>query len=101
MSLEIRPTEEVIHPLLNNWFLAYSTEVQTPPIQCRNGTQGEVYLIVGVNKFFISPGCKCIHNEHIITSNLNVQLDTDIIHHKWSWNRISLDDFDLETLAPT
>ena len=34
--LEIRKNEEVVHPLLNNWFLAYSPEVQTAPIECRN-----------------------------------------------------------------
>jgi hypothetical protein len=97
--LEIRMTEEVVHPLQNNWFLAYSPEVQTDPIHCRNGTQGEVYITVGVNKFFISPGCKCILNDHIITTDLNVQLDTDIIHYEWSLDRLSLDDLDLTSLT--
>ena len=98
--LEIRKTEEVVHPLLNNWFLAFSPEVQTAPIQCRNGTQSEIYLQRGINKLFISPGCRCILNEHIVTSYLNVKMDSDIIHYEWSWDRISLDDFELESLAP-
>ena len=96
--LEIRKTEEVVHPLLNNWFLAFITDVQTAPIQCRNGTQSEVYLTRGINKFFVSPGCKCILDDHIITSDLNVKSDTDIIHYEWSWDRISLDDFKLDDL---
>ena len=73
--LEIRRTEEVAHPLLNKWFLAFSTGVQTAPIQCRNGTQLEDYLTCGINKFLVSPGCKCILHDHIITSDLNVKLD--------------------------
>ena len=96
--LEIRKTEEEVHPLLNNWFLAFITDVQTAPIQCRNGTQSEVYLTRGINKFFVSPGCKCILDDHIITSDLNVKSDTDIIHYEWSWDRISLDDFKLDDL---
>ena len=97
--LEIRRSEEVVHPLLNNWFLAFSTDVQTARIQCRNGTQSEVYLTCGINKFFISPGCKCILHDHIITSDLNVKSDLDIIHFEWSWDRISLEGFKLETLT--
>jgi hypothetical protein len=74
----------VVNPLLNNWFLAFSPDVQTAPILFRNGTQGEVYLTAGINRFFISPGCKYILNEHIIPSDLNVKLDTDIINYEWS-----------------
>jgi hypothetical protein len=73
--------------------LAFSPDVQTNPIQCRNGTQREVYLIIGVNKFLISPGCKCILNENIFTSNVNVLLD-----YEWIWDCISLIDFELTTL---
>ena len=93
-------TEEVICPLLNNWFLAFITDVQTAPIQCQNGTQSEVYLSQGINKFFISHGCKCILEDHIIKSNLNVKSDLDIIHYNWSWNCISLESFELEDLTP-
>ena len=98
--LKVRKTEEVVHPLLNNWFLAYSTSAQTVPIECRNGTQAEVYLQEGMNKFFVSPGCKCTLSQHIITSDLNVRTDTDIVHYEWSWDKISLSSFNMEEIIP-
>ena len=54
-SLKMRKTEVVVHPMLNNCFLAFITNVQTPPIQCRTGTQPEIYLTRGINIFFVSP----------------------------------------------
>ena len=49
---------------------------------------------------FVSPGFKWIIHDHIFTSDLNVKSDLDIIDFEWSWDRISLKGFKLETLSP-
>jgi hypothetical protein len=50
--------------------------------------------------FFIFPGCKCSLNELIIISDLNVQLVTNIIDYGWSWDCISLNNFEITFLTP-
>ena len=62
-------------------------------------SDSEVYLIQGINKYFVSPGCKCILEDNIIMSDLNVKSDLVIIHYEWSWDRISLEGFKLEDLS--
>ena len=57
-------------------------------------------MVCGINKFFISSGWNRILNDHLITSDLNLKSESDIIHYKWSCDQISLEGFELEELVP-
>ena len=99
-KLEIHRSGEIVHQLLNNWFLAYSPIAQTAPIDCRNGTSSEVYLVKGDNKFYLSPGCRAHLKDHLVSSDLSVRLDSDILHFEWRWSELSLQDLQPEDILP-
>jgi hypothetical protein len=98
--LEIHKAGEIVHQLLDNWFLAYSPKAQTVPIDCRNGTSSELYLSRGINKFYLSPGCKAHLLEHLVMSDISLKLDTDILHFEWRWNDVALEQLKPDYILP-
>jgi len=49
-ALEIHRTGEIVHQLLNNWYLVYTPSSQTIPISCFNGTQSERHISKGTSR---------------------------------------------------
>jgi hypothetical protein len=98
--LEIHKAGEMVHQLTGNWFLSYSPEAQTVPINCRNGTSAELYLAHGINKFFLSPGCNAHLIEHLVMSDISMKLDSDILHFEWRWNDVALRDLQADNILP-
>ena len=85
-SLEVTPVREVIHQLLQNWFLIYSPLAQTAYVECRNGTQGEMHIKAGISQKHLSPGCKAHFQQHLLLSDTSIRLPSDILHFEWNWN---------------
>jgi hypothetical protein len=85
-DFKIKPTQEVVQQLLDNWFLIYSVKVQTAFISCTNGTQQENYLKSGISKIHLSPGCQANLAEHRLIADGAIVLPSDITHFEWTWN---------------
>jgi len=93
-EFKIRPSQEVVQQLLDNWFLIYTPTTQTGFIQCLNGTQREAYLKIGINNIHLSPGCQADLLEHRLHADGSINVPTDITHFEWSWNAAA--EIDLE-----
>jgi len=85
-EFKIRPSQEIVQQLLDNWFLIYTPTTQTGFIQCLNGTQKEAYLKIGINNVHLSPGCQADLLEHRLYADGSINIPTDITHFEWSWN---------------
>ena len=99
-ALEIHRTGEIVHQLLNNWYLVYTPSSQTLPISCFNGTQSEKHISKGTSKIYISPGCRAHLEYHLIISDISVKLETDLLHFEWRWDEVSLEGLDSDTISP-
>jgi hypothetical protein len=99
-ALEIHRTGEIVHQLLNNWYLVYTPSSQTLPISCFNGTQSEKHISKGTSKIYISPGCRAHLEHHLIISDISVKLETDLLHFEWRWDEVSLEGLDSDTISP-
>jgi len=99
-QLEIHKTGEIVHQLLNNWYLTYSPLTQTVPVDCHNGTQSEIYIPKGITKFYLSPGCRAHLKQHLIISDISIKLASDILHFEWRWDDVALNDLDPTLLSP-
>jgi hypothetical protein len=85
-DFKIRPSQEVVRQLLDNWFLVYTPVVQTGFVQCLNGTQREAYMKIGINKIHLSPGCQADLIEHRLHADGSITLPTDLTHFEWAWD---------------
>jgi hypothetical protein len=85
-DFKIRPSQEVVRQLLDNWFLVYTPVVQTGFVQCLNGTQREAYMKSGINKIHLSPGCQADLIEHRLHADGSITLPTDLTHFEWAWD---------------
>ena len=99
-ALEIHRTGEIVHQLLNNWYLVYTPSSQTIPISCFNGTQSERHISKGTSQIYISPGCRAHLDSHLIISDISVKLETDLLHFEWRWDEVSLEGLDSDTISP-
>jgi len=99
-ALEIHRTGEIVHQLLNNWYLVYTPSSQTIPISCFNGTQSERHISKGTSRIYISPGCRAHLDSHLIISDISVKLETDLLHFEWRWDEVSLEGLDSDTISP-
>ena len=84
--LFIRPASEMVQQLLDNWFLVFSPKAQTAFITCKNGTQGDAYLKVGITRIHLSPGCKMNLQKHLLNADFSLNLPSDIVHFQWDWD---------------
>lgn len=98
--LEIHKTGEIVHQLLNNWYLVFSTTPQTAPISCYNGTQSEKHISKGTNRIYISPGCRAHLASHLIISDISVKLESDLLHFEWKWDDVTLEGLGTDIITP-
>ena len=98
--LEIHKAGEIVHQLLNNWYLVYSPTSQTVPISCHNGTQSERHLSKGTSRMYVSPGCRAHLSSHLVISDISVKLETDLLHFEWRWDEVSMDGLQADVIAP-
>ncbi len=99
-ALEIHRTGEIVHQLLNNWYLVYTPSSKTIQISCFNGTQSERHISKGTSRIYISPGCRAHLESHLIISDISVKLETDLLHFEWRWDEVSLEGLDSDTISP-
>ncbi len=99
-SLEMHHTGEIVHQLLNNWYLVYTPNSQTIPISCFKIMQSKRHISKVTSRVYISPGCRAHLDSHLIISDISIKLDTDFIHFEWRWNEISLDGINSDTINP-
>lgn len=99
-NLEIHRSGEIVHQLLNNWYLVYSTSTQTVPISCFNGTQSEKHIIKGTSKIYISPGCRAHLSQHLIISDIAIKLESDLLHFEWRWDDIAMEGLTSDVIGP-
>ena len=83
--LKIQPIKEIVHQLMNNWFLIYSPIPQTALITCSNGTESQFHLPKGISKRSLSEGCKANFIDHVLYTDSSVKLENDIQHYEWDW----------------
>ena len=78
--MKIYQSEEVVYPLLDNWYLVYSPNMQTVPVSCINGTSSEIFLTPGVRKINLSEGCRAHFAQHLVIADYSIRLETEIAH---------------------
>ena len=99
-SLEVHRTGEIVHQLLNNWYLIYTPTSQTIPISCHNGTQSEKHLSKGTSRVYISPGCRAHLASHLIISDISIKLESDLLHFEWRWDEVNMEGLNVDTIIP-
>jgi hypothetical protein len=99
-DMEVVAANEVVYQLLRNWFLIFSPQAQTAPIECRNGTQSEFHVGAGITKLYLSPGCRATFQNHLLLSDLAIRLPSDILHFEWNWDPASLANLAINDVPP-
>jgi hypothetical protein len=83
--LQIKPIQEIVHQLANNWFLIFTPKPLTAAISCLNGTESQFYLPEGISKRHLSAGCKVEFANHVLMSDSSITLENTIQHFDWTW----------------
>ncbi len=91
-EMEITTQKETVLPLRDNWYLVHSPRQCTSHITCRNLSNSEVFLKPGPNCFYISPSCRLQLADHLIISDVSLQLDNVIKHYEWELDKITFTD---------
>ena len=83
--LQIKPIQEIVHQLANNWFLIFTPKPQTAAISCLNGTESQFYLPEGISKRHLSEGCKAEFINHVLLTDNSIMLENNVQHFDWTW----------------
>ena len=99
-EFNIEPVSEQVYPLRKNRFLIYLPAPLTVPVKCVNGTKTEKHLSAGSQTFTLSSGCEAQFLDHLVLSDLNIKMPTDVLHFTWDWVPADLFDEEVDQVAP-
>lgn len=78
--MKIARAGEVIHALLDNYYLVYLPEPHTLPIRCLNGSFSEMLLTQGIHRIHLSPTCQAKFKHHLVIADTSIRTDNDLQH---------------------
>ena len=81
-KFQTKPLRETVYQLNANEHLIFTPKPLTTQITCINGSHYPVFL-ASTSKLYVPSGCKTELNEHLIQSDLNIQVAPAAIHFSW------------------